>query len=341
MTGRYVLLAIVIVMLCWSVSAADTQMIVVNKEKINNPSLQQSNGGSTAPEPICKSAIIIKDLSIGTTVKKGDKIQIPVYLKSGDEIYQCNENIGNLQFDVLYNVNYEPSVCAKYSPALKLISVEPGALTQNSLFDYNTEKKYYRDTFQGWGCIDTLVDSVSIAIVSNTGFTGQGSIALLNFEIDDDTLGKTKVPCIHLTSNWYPPPLGNTISGKSVDWWGSPYGFVCWEEPMKGDGNGDGKISTEDAYIALQMALGKVPEDLVLDMDNDGKVTTNDARIILGMATKTQDSEEPVTIELTGQNRSMTNIGQGTAPDTNAVANPELQKQTREDPAGVHPVPLP
>jgi hypothetical protein len=52
----------------------------------------------------------------------------------------------------------------------------------------------------------------------------------------------------------------------------------------KGDCNGDGKITSLDALCALQMAVGKRAEDLVMDVTGDGSVTSLDARKILRIA---------------------------------------------------------
>jgi hypothetical protein len=55
-------------------------------------------------------------------------------------------------------------------------------------------------------------------------------------------------------------------------------------EEGKGDCTGDGKITAADALCALEMAVGKIPEDLVMDVNGDGKVTSLDAREILQQA---------------------------------------------------------
>ena len=41
-----------------------------------------------------------------------------------------------------------------------------------------------------------------------------------------------------------------------------------------------------DALIAQKMAVGLIPERLILDFDGDGKVTSRDALLILEQATK-------------------------------------------------------
>ena len=52
-------------------------------------------------------------------------------------------------------------------------------------------------------------------------------------------------------------------------------------EEGKGDYNSDGKLTALDALSAIKMSVGKVPEDLALDVDGSGSVTAMDARLIL------------------------------------------------------------
>jgi hypothetical protein len=53
---------------------------------------------------------------------------------------------------------------------------------------------------------------------------------------------------------------------------------------VKGDYNGDGKVTELDALAALKMYLGLMPMDLNLDMNGKDKVTPEDARLILKIA---------------------------------------------------------
>lgn len=315
MMQRHILLWFVIGMLLCGIVSADSQMTVVNMGKTIKPSLNQNDGtgssttgsGSDSPN-ICKATMYIGNKDLGLSVKKGDTFQVPIFIQSGEDWLTCNENIGNIEFEVVYNLNDVVGVdapainspwknfpfrCKSYKPALKLISVEPGSLVQNSLFDYNTGKKTYSHVSNS-GCNDVDADSVAVAIVSNSGFTGYGTLAVLNFEVEDENLGKTDRPCIDI-DYLHTSFTANTVTGTKVAIWNPTVGYVCWEEPVKGDGNGDGRITSEDAYLALQMALGKIPEDLILDMDNDGKVTTNDARILLTMAQDSENAAGPAT----------------------------------------------
>lgn len=48
-----------------------------------------------------------------------------------------------------------------------------------------------------------------------------------------------------------------------------------------GDINNDTKVTSVDALIALQMAVGLIPVDMCADVNEDGKVTSIDALMIL------------------------------------------------------------
>ena len=56
---------------------------------------------------------------------------------------------------------------------------------------------------------------------------------------------------------------------------------IFLEPPLKGDINGDSQITSTDAAIALQIAVGSYPFKSIADMNNDGKVTSLDSLLIL------------------------------------------------------------
>jgi hypothetical protein len=56
-----------------------------------------------------------------------------------------------------------------------------------------------------------------------------------------------------------------------------------------GDANNDGRITTADSVLALQMSVGSIAPDIErADVTHDGEVTSLDALMILTMAQKTQ-----------------------------------------------------
>jgi hypothetical protein len=289
MVHKNVLIWFITAMLVCGIASADSQMAVVNMGSIAQPSLQVNAGTAPSPETGCSFTLGI--IGVGQTKlfsgKTGDTVVIPITITT-------EKTIGNLECKILYNWYLacpdSTSVCAKYKPVLKLKSAEPGSLTAGSLFDYNSGKATIYPSDHCKNGLANEVDSVDIAIASGSGFTGSGSIALLTFEITDDSFGKgsvgdlctPEIPEIRFAV--WSENGGNTADGKTCELDGWYPGSIRWATPPKGDGNGDGSITSEDAYLALQMALGKIPQDLILDMDNDGKVTANDARILLQMA---------------------------------------------------------
>ena len=56
---------------------------------------------------------------------------------------------------------------------------------------------------------------------------------------------------------------------------------IFLEPTLKGDLNGDFQITSTDAVIALQIAVGSYPFESTADMNNDGKVTSLDSLLIL------------------------------------------------------------
>ena len=65
------------------------------------------------------------------------------------------------------------------------------------------------------------------------------------------------------------------------------------KEPEKGDVNGDGLVSAEDARLALRAAVGleklNAEQKKAADMNNDGEVTAEDARDILNKAVESPE----------------------------------------------------
>jgi len=86
------------------------------------------------------------------------------------------------------------------------------------------------------------------------------------------------------TRYWFDEQNGNRSIGS--DW----YAYMAAKgrripRPVKGDVDGDGKVTSTDARIALQAALGKVTltekQKVAADMSGDGAVDSTDAREIL------------------------------------------------------------
>jgi len=64
---------------------------------------------------------------------------------------------------------------------------------------------------------------------------------------------------------------------------------------MRGDLNGDGKITSSDGFLALRMALGFEPVVPEADIDTDGYVSEFDAYLISKAAVNELDISKPPT----------------------------------------------
>ena len=119
---------------------------------------------------------------------------------------------------------------------------------------------------------------IVLGFASITGISGDGEVAVVELIIVG-TKGMTSA--LTLTEVEATDSAGTLLGIGVVD------GQLTVEDRIRGDGNGDGKITVLDALIALKMFVGSLPEDLTLDMNGDGRVTPEDARQILVLAKPT------------------------------------------------------
>jgi len=174
------------------------------------------------------------------------------------------DNIGNMDISLVY----DPSV-------LSATSLTTGAITSNSLFVHNID--------QG---------RVNISLVDDNGISGNGSIATITFDVIGD---KGEVTSLILSAD------ANDENSDDVDVELMNAMFsIEDEESLKGDVNGDGKINSADALLALKMAVGILEEDLIADMNDDGQVTSIDAAEILDKGT--ENAAKDVNYQLLGYN---------------------------------------
>ena len=148
----------------------------------------------------------------------------------------------------------------KYHPAVaEVVRVHRGSRMSAAAFSYNAE----------------VPGIIRFGAAAAGGVASDGSAAVVEFRIIGPRGSST--------------PL--TISGAEVGDSGNQawsiqvaHGRLKVEEPMTGDGNGDGKITAVDALIAMKMFVGLIKEDLVMDVNGDRRVTPDDARQLLTMA---------------------------------------------------------
>jgi hypothetical protein len=174
------------------------------------------------------------------------------------------ENIGNMDISLSFD-----------SSVLSASSLTTGAITSDSLFVHN---------------IDDGI--INISLVDDAGISGNGSIAVITF----DVIGlEGDASSLVLSVD------ANDVNGAEVDMEIMNALFsVEDEDALKGDVNGDGKINSADALLALKMAVGIIEEDLIADMNDDGTVTSIDAAEILDKGT--ENAAKEVNYQLLGYN---------------------------------------
>ena len=174
----------------------------------------------------------------------GSTVQIPLTLRG------IEEKIGNMDI----TLSYDPSV-------LDAKEVIKGSLTTKSLFDYNI-----------------LEGTIKISLADEEGFSGDGSIAHVKFNVIGAEGSSSPLTIVAIAAN--KAEDYETLEVPTND---GVFRVISMEE-SRGDGDGDGGFTALDALYALQMAVGKIPEDLAMDMNGDGSVTSLDAQKILKIA---------------------------------------------------------
>lgn len=175
----------------------------------------------------------------------GSSVQIPLTLNG------IEEKIGNMDM----TISYDPSV-------LEATEVIKGGLTTNSIFDYNILS-------QG---------TIKISLADSQGFSGDGSIAYVKFNVISSEGSSSPLQIAAIATNRAEDD--EVLEIPTID---GVFRVISMEEG-RGDSDGDGEYTALDALCALQMAVEKIPEDLVMDMNGDGSVTSLDARQILRIA---------------------------------------------------------
>ena len=183
----------------------------------------------------------------------GDTITMPIKLQNA-------ANIGSM--DLTLNSNSECSIT--------IISIEKGSLTKDTLFDWMKK---------GSGV-------ATISFASSQPITGAGTIAIVTLNVGNDVPNQIEMNKKNNIGNGCSILLGGEVfdtNSKSLGNHGSKALFTLGPA-LKGDGNHDGKVDSNDALTALQMAIGKLPQNTMYDMNGDGVVKANDAMEILKLS---------------------------------------------------------
>ena len=201
-----------------------------------------AQGVSPTPSAVVSASRLVFESRSQTT---GKTVDIPLNLSG------AGEGVGNMDIDL----SYDPSV-------LKATEVVKGGLTADALFDYNITG-----------------GSIGISLADRQGFSGDGSVAIVKFNVTGAEGSSSPLRIVQLFANRASDSAPMVISTRD-----GTFTVLSAAEQLKGDINGDRRLTALDALIALQMAVGKRPVDLVLDVSGDGKVTSLDARRILQVA---------------------------------------------------------
>ncbi len=158
-------------------------------------------------------------------------------------------------------LSYDPSV-------LQATEVIKGNLTANCMFDSSIKP-----------------GTVRIGLADQQGFSGEGSVGYVIFKVVGVEGASSPLLITDVSAN-------RPVDFASVNIFKQDGVFtVVGIDKLRGDCNGDGRISALDALCALQMAVGKRTEDLAMDVSGDGKVSSLDAGKIL------QTAIRPVEVE--------------------------------------------
>jgi hypothetical protein len=160
-----------------------------------------------------------------------------------------SEQVGNLDM----TLTYDPDV-------LEAIEVTSGSLTLDSIMEYKI-----------------TTGNIKIALADGDGFLGDGSIIYVRFNVIGSPGQSSSLNITESSTNNVNYDLiqlqNNNGTFRVID-----------VNEARGDFDGNGQLTAVDALGALQMAVGKRPVDLSLDMNDDGQVTSLDARTILKIA---------------------------------------------------------
>ena len=164
----------------------------------------------------------------------------------------CNaDRLGDLNV----TINYDPAV-------LQATSFQRGALLGNALFDANLVP-------QG---------TIRLGMADTEGLSGDGYLAYLDLNVIGAPGSRTVLWGEVTTAHRVTDDAAVALSVRNGL-------FTVPLETIVGDWDGDKLLTSLDALAALRMSIGKIPMDLVLDVNRDGTVTAEDARWILQVIT--------------------------------------------------------
>lgn len=207
-------------------------------------------GPTLTPAPTPQATPTPPTRQVDTTLIAEERMAAPGSAVSLPVRLERASRLGSLSFSI------------RYDPAVVSVSrVDGGNLVAGYLFQSNT---------RGAGII-----RFGIATQGTEGISGDGPVAYVVFTATGPRGSSSAITLGDL--------LASDSSGGRIIL-NLRNGRITTGAKVKGDYDGDGRLTAKDALAALKMSVGALPEDLNLDMDNDGRVSAEDARRILAAA---------------------------------------------------------
>ena len=202
--------------------------------------------GTTTATTTGTGAMLIAE---SRTAAPNSTVQVPIRLDKAS-------SIGSMNFVLTYNAQ-----------VLKVNKVDSGSLVSGALFTPNFKTP----------------PQVRFGLATSGGISGSGSVAYIEFQVIGAAGSSSPLALSEVdTTDTSGKSVTVTTQNGTVTVASGAAGGAGGK--MKGDYNGDGKVTELDALAALKMSVKLLPEDLTLDMDGNGKVTAEDARLILKQA---------------------------------------------------------
>jgi len=156
--------------------------------------------------------------------------------------------IGNMDVELSYD-----------SSVLRATKVNKGSLLSGATFDSNI-----------------MTGTIRIALFVSNGISGAGSIAVIEFEVIGSEGESTALAIDDILANKASDTSPMTVQANN--------GLFTIISALKGDCDGDGSITVNDALWILQAAVGKREVTAGMDINGDGTISSVDARMVLRAA---------------------------------------------------------
>jgi len=236
-----------------TVIAIEGSVTVTNPD--NRQVVVQQGNTYTYPETSSGGKDTETDTGTGTVTGTGTRLTAESRTATPNSTIQVPirlnnaSNIGSMNFVVTYN----PQV-------LRVNKVDSGSMLSGALFTPNYLSP----------------PEVRCGLATSGGVSGSGTMVYIEFQVIGPAGSSSPLTISELSTG--------DASGQSITVNSQNGTVTVATSKLKGDYNGDGKLSEVDALAALRMSVKLLAQDLTLDMNGDGKLTAEDARLIIKKA---------------------------------------------------------